>query len=59
MDLETAIEEAKKASHYFFNNDYTNAKKILEPWAESSMYHSLGNSVFTCLEAFLTFEQVC
>ncbi|XP_034944737.1 tetratricopeptide repeat protein 39B-like [Chelonus insularis] len=57
MDLRTAINEAKTASHYFFNNEYGRAKKILEPWAESSMYHSLGNSVFACLEAFLTFEQ--
>jgi hypothetical protein len=30
----------------------------LEPWADSSMYHSLGTSVFAFLEAILTFEQV-
>lgn len=58
MDLETAIEDAKRATYFFFNNDFTSAKKILEPWAHTSMYHSLGNSVFACLEAFLTFEQV-
>ncbi|XP_008544136.1 tetratricopeptide repeat protein 39B [Microplitis demolitor] len=57
MDLETAIEDAKRATYFFFNNDFTSAKKILEPWAHTSMYHSLGNSVFACLEAFLTFEQ--
>ena len=58
MDLDTAIFESKQAMHFFFNNDFERAKKILEPWADSSMYHSLGNSVFAFLEAILTFEQV-
>ncbi|KZC12619.1 Tetratricopeptide repeat protein 39B, partial [Dufourea novaeangliae] len=57
MDLDTAIMEAKKAMHYFFNNDFDKARKIMEPWATSSMYHSLGTSVFAFLEAILTFEQ--
>ncbi|XP_043281820.1 tetratricopeptide repeat protein 39B-like isoform X2 [Venturia canescens] len=57
MDLTTAIAEAKRASDCFFNNDFQQAKNILEPWADSSMYHSLGNSVFAFLEAILTFEQ--
>ncbi|KAL6427087.1 hypothetical protein ACFW04_009332 [Cataglyphis niger] len=57
MDLDTAIMEAKKAIHCFFNNDFDEARKILEPWADSSMYHSLGTSVFAFLEAILTFEQ--
>ncbi|XP_076236050.1 tetratricopeptide repeat protein 39B [Calliopsis andreniformis] len=57
MDLDTAIREARKAIHYFFNNDFDEARKIMEPWATSSMYHSLGTSVFAFLEAILTFEQ--
>ncbi|KAH0951255.1 hypothetical protein HN011_011384 [Eciton burchellii] len=57
MDLDTAIMEGKKAIHCFFNNDFEQARKILEPWADSSMYHSLGTSVFAFLEAILTFEQ--
>lgn len=57
MDLDTAIMESKKAINCFFNNDFEQAKRILEPWADSSMYHSLGNSVFAFLEAILTFEQ--
>ncbi|XP_020284441.1 tetratricopeptide repeat protein 39B-like [Pseudomyrmex gracilis] len=57
MDLDTAIVDAKKAIHCFFNNDFEQAKKILEPWANSSMYHSLGTSVFAFMEAVLTFEQ--
>lgn len=58
MDLDTSIVEAKKAIHYFFNNDFDKARKIMEPWANTSMYHSLGTSVFAFLEAILTFEQV-
>lgn len=57
MDLDTAIMEAKKAIHCFFNNEFDEAKKLMEPWADSSMYHSLGTSVFAFLEAILTFEQ--
>ncbi|XP_015122765.1 tetratricopeptide repeat protein 39B [Diachasma alloeum] len=57
MVLDTAIDEAKKSINCFFNNDFESAKRILEPWAETSMYHSLGTAVFACLEAFLTFEQ--
>lgn len=50
--------EAKTAIHYFFNNDFKQAKRLMKPWAENSMYHSLGTSVFAFLEAILTFEQV-
>ncbi|NP_001153334.1 tetratricopeptide repeat domain 39B isoform X1 [Nasonia vitripennis] len=57
MDLDSSILESKQAIHYFFNNDFEKARKILEPWADSSMYHSLGNSVFAFLEATLTFER--
>lgn len=58
MDLDTAMVEAKQAIHYFFNNDFAQAKKILEPWSDTSVYHSLGNSTFAFVEAILTFEQV-
>ncbi|XP_012280731.1 tetratricopeptide repeat protein 39B [Orussus abietinus] len=56
MDLDTSLKEARQAIHCFFNNNFQQAKKILEPWADSSLYHSLGNSVFAFLEAILTFE---
>lgn len=58
MDINRAIFESKQAINYFFNNEFEKAKCILEPWANRSMYHSLGNSVFAFLEAILTFEQV-
>ncbi|XP_063219648.1 tetratricopeptide repeat protein 39B-like [Bacillus rossius redtenbacheri] len=57
MDIDTAMEEARSAVHYFFNNKFEEAREILKPWAETSMYHAVGNSVFLFLEAMLTFEQ--
>ncbi|XP_046620385.1 tetratricopeptide repeat protein 39B-like [Neodiprion virginianus] len=57
MDLDTAMGEAKQAIHYFFNNDFVQARKILAPWAETSIYHALGHSTFAFVEAILTFEQ--
>lgn len=58
MDMDAAIIESKQAIYYFFNNDFDRARKVLEPWANSSMFHSLGFSVFAFLEAMLTFEHV-
>lgn len=57
MNLEKSLAEAKLAVHYFFDNKFEEAKQLLEPWAHSSMYHSIGNCVFLFLEAVLTFEQ--
>ncbi|XP_031834687.1 tetratricopeptide repeat protein 39B-like isoform X2 [Nomia melanderi] len=57
MDLDTAIMEAKKAIHWFFNNEFEEARKIMLSWANSSIYHSLGTCVFAFLEAVITFEQ--
>lgn len=57
MDLDTALSEAKLAINYFFNNKFYEARSLLRPWANKSMYHSVGNCVFAFLEAMLTFEQ--
>lgn len=57
MDLETALAEAKLAINYFFNNKFEDARNLMKPYAHSSMYHSVGNCVFSFLEAMLTFEQ--
>lgn len=57
MDLDTALSEAKLAINYFFNNKFEDARNLMKPWAHSSMYHSVGNCVFSFLEAILTFEQ--
>nr|CAD7393263.1 unnamed protein product [Timema cristinae] len=56
MDLDVAMEEARAAVNFFFNNKFDEAKDILKPWADTSMYHAVGHSVFLFLEAMLTFE---
>lgn len=57
IDLDSAVQEAKQAIHYFFNNQFEEARNLMKPWADVSMYHALGNSVFSFLQAMLTFEQ--
>ncbi|RZF37144.1 hypothetical protein LSTR_LSTR015334 [Laodelphax striatellus] len=56
MDLETAMQEARTAVHLFFNNRFDEAWDMLKPWVGSSMYHTIGNSVFCFMEAVLTFD---
>lgn len=56
MDFETAVESARIAVHHFFNNNFEEARRSLEPYAKTSMYHALGTSVFEFLEAIMTFE---
>jgi hypothetical protein len=57
MDLDKALNEAKISIDYFFNNRFEEAHSMLKPYAHCSMYHAVGNSVFSFLEAMLTFEQ--
>ncbi|XP_075219598.1 tetratricopeptide repeat protein 39B-like [Lycorma delicatula] len=56
MDLHRALQEAKIAVNLFFNNQFQDAWDVLKPWVGTSMYHTVGNSVFHFLEAVLTFE---
>lgn len=55
--LATALAESKMAIDLFFNNKFSEARSLMQPWAHVSMYHSVGNSVFSLLEAMLTFEE--
>ncbi|XP_022914988.2 tetratricopeptide repeat protein 39B-like isoform X2 [Onthophagus taurus] len=56
MTLEKSLQEAQLAIDYFFNNKFDEARGLVTPYANSSLYHSLGNSVFYFLEAVLTFD---
>ena len=58
MPLSAALAESHLAIHHFFNNNFEEARQLLEPRAHTSMYHAVGHSVFAFLEAMLTFEQV-
>ena len=56
ITLEKAVEEAKLAICYFFNNKFDDARALMIPHAHHSMYHAMGRAVFSFLEAILTFE---
>lgn len=56
MTLERALEEGQHAINYFFNNQFLEAKHLMTPYANVSVYHSLGSSIFLFLEAILTIE---
>ncbi|XP_030379809.1 tetratricopeptide repeat protein 39B-like [Scaptodrosophila lebanonensis] len=58
MDLDTSLEEAQIAINYFFNNKFEEARTLLKPFADTSLYHSMGYAVFSFLEAVLTFEHI-
>lgn len=57
MDLNQALIESKMAIDLFFNNKFDEARHLMQPHCETSIYHSVGHSVFLFLEAMLTFEQ--
>jgi hypothetical protein len=57
MDLNQALTESKIAIDYFFNNKFDEARVLMAPHANNSIYHAVGHSVFLFLEAMLTFEQ--
>lgn len=39
MSLEKSIEEAQLAVNYFFNNNFNEAKKLMEPWLVQIILH--------------------
>uniref|UniRef100_A0A1B0A8B7 Tetratricopeptide repeat protein 39B n=1 Tax=Glossina pallidipes TaxID=7398 RepID=A0A1B0A8B7_GLOPL len=57
IELDKNLEEAELAIYYFFNNKFDEAKSIVLSHANTSMYHSMGQAVFSFLEAILTFER--
>lgn len=57
MDLQQSLVESKMAIDFFFNNKFDEARQLMIPHANSSIYHAVGHSVFLFLEAMLTFEQ--
>ncbi|KAE8748393.1 hypothetical protein FOCC_FOCC004825, partial [Frankliniella occidentalis] len=56
QDLESALLDARKSINYFFNNQFDEARLTLKAYQDTSLYHSLGSSVFCFLEAMLTFR---
>ncbi|XP_028173581.1 tetratricopeptide repeat protein 39B-like [Ostrinia furnacalis] len=56
MDLQLAFEDCEVAIRKFFNNDLVGAMDIMSPWCRTSLYHSLGASIFEFIPAILTFD---
>ncbi|XP_071500422.1 tetratricopeptide repeat protein 39B-like [Diadema antillarum] len=56
MDLATAIEETTVALNLFLNNKFSEARAIFEPWSHASIYHALGHSTISYLQAVMTFD---
>ncbi|CAH0578141.1 unnamed protein product [Chrysodeixis includens] len=56
MDLQTAFEDCEVAIRKFFNNDLVGAMNLMKPWERTSLYHSLGTSIFEFIPAMLTFD---
>ncbi|KAJ1519416.1 hypothetical protein ONE63_004708 [Megalurothrips usitatus] len=56
QDLESSLIDARKSINYFFNNQFDEARLTLKAFQDTSLYHSLGSSVFCFLEAVLTFR---
>lgn len=57
VPLNEALEAAREAIDNFFNNRFDEARNIVEPLADKSIYHALGHSCFMFLKAMMTFEQ--
>lgn len=58
MNLKVCLEEAHLAIYYFFDNRFDEARCILKPFAETSLYHSMGYATFAFLKAILTFDHI-
>ncbi|KAM5194660.1 tetratricopeptide repeat protein 39B [Mantella aurantiaca] len=56
MDLRCALEECTLALNLFLNNKFSEALELLRPWAKDSMYHALGYSTISVMQAAMTFE---
>ncbi|KAF6024743.1 hypothetical protein EB796_016951 [Bugula neritina] len=57
MDLAVSICDAKAALNLFLNNRFEEAIKRMEPWIDSSMYHSLAHTTLLYMQAMLSFEK--
>uniref|UniRef100_A0A1I8HP92 Tetratricopeptide repeat protein 30B n=1 Tax=Macrostomum lignano TaxID=282301 RepID=A0A1I8HP92_9PLAT len=52
-----SIGEAQRALDRFLGNQFESARAMMEPLAETSMYHSLGCSTICYMQASMTLEQ--
>jgi len=51
------IADTKRGEDLFLTNKFEEAKKLFEPYAQTSLYHSLGYSTVLSVRAVMTMEQ--
>lgn len=56
VDLHKSFKDCERAIIKFFNNELAEAMDLMKPWGQTSMYHSLGTSIFEFIPAMLTFD---
>ncbi|XP_025109099.1 tetratricopeptide repeat protein 39B-like [Pomacea canaliculata] len=56
LDLNTTIQEASVALKLFFTNHFAEARDRMKPFADCSMYHSLGYGTILYIQAVMTFD---
>ncbi|XP_033738777.1 tetratricopeptide repeat protein 39B-like [Pecten maximus] len=56
QDLASCLEQANLALTLFFNNKFSQARELLQPCVDWSMYHSLGYGTIMYLQAIMTFD---
>ncbi|XP_037094814.1 tetratricopeptide repeat protein 39B-like isoform X2 [Pollicipes pollicipes] len=56
MTLERALDECRVAVRYFFNNQFDEARDLMRPWRDSSIYHAMGYGTMLYLQAIMTFD---
>jgi len=57
ITLDESLEAARESINKFLNNKFDEARDIVEPLAENSIYHALGWGVIMYLKAVMTFEE--
>ncbi|XP_070195662.1 tetratricopeptide repeat protein 39B-like isoform X2 [Littorina saxatilis] len=56
LDLATSLKEGTIALHLFFTNHFAEARDRMKPFADTSMYHSLGYGTILYIQAVMTFD---
>lgn len=57
VSLPEGLAAARESIDKFLNNHFDEARAIVQPLADCSIYHALGYGVFMYLKAVMTFEQ--
>ena len=57
ISLDASLEAGREAIDKFLNNQFNEAREIVEPLSDKSIYHASVYGVIRLFEAMMTFEQ--